>query len=372
MAETYAFDQQIMHRALELAMQGRVTAPPNPWVGCVIVNQNRIVGEGFHRAAGEPHAEMNALQKARGYTEGATVYVTLEPCSHFGRTPPCTKALIDAKVARVVIGIQDPDPKVQGKGIAQLRAAGIQVTHEVLPDIISKAMAPYLYHRHTGLSYCLAKGAVSIDGRVAAHDGTSQFITCEEALKDSHQLRAESQAIIVGAGTARFDHPQLTVRNVAVVPLNPPLRVVLDAQGKVFPPNPLFDTSLAPTLFITTSDCPKEIQDLWKKNGAEVAVVPKTQGQAGVDLKHALQNLGSRGILQVLIEGGSTVLGSFLEAKLIQRFSLYVGPRILGSGGIPLFLSDTIGTLSEAPRLTFLETKTCGNTVRIDYSFSNS
>lgn len=361
--------EKLMERALSLAINGRITAPPNPWVGCVIVNEHGIVGEGFHKAAGEPHAEINALRQAKGKTKGATVYVTLEPCSHFGRTPPCSKALIDAEVSHIIIGIQDPDPKVQGKGMEMLRAAGIHVTHGILADKISLALAPYLHHRRTGLSYCLAKGAVSIDGRIAAADGTSQWITSSEARLDSHYLRAESQAILVGAGTACVDRPRLTIRDIPIVNSTPPLRVVLDAKGRLSPPNPLLDISLAPTVIMTTESCPDEVQQMWKKHGAEVAIVPKSSTHVGVDLHAALKILGDRGILQVLVEGGGTLLGAFFEAKLIQRLVLYVGPRILGDAGTPLFHNKAITTLSEAPELQFLESKVCGNSVRMDYTF---
>lgn len=366
--ETVA-DQDIamMERALNLASRARVIAPPNPWVGCVIVKQGKIVGEGFTQKAGGAHAESIALQAANGQTEGATVYVTLEPCSHFGRTAPCANALIEAGVSRVVIGIQDPDEHVQGSGIARLRHAGIEVVEGVHSEAVKASLAPYLYHRMTGSPYCLLKGAASIDGRVAAQDGTSQWISSPEALADCHQIRAESQAILIGSGTACTDLPSLTVRNVPESPPIPPLRVVLDSHGKVLPKGPLFDTSLAPTLMITTENCQEKVRKDWKSSGVQIETVSAGENGIGVDLSQVLALLGKRGILQLMIEGGGKIHGGFLEAKLINRYVIYIGARILGSLGIPLFATETITTLLESPQLNLLSAKILGNTVRLDY-----
>lgn len=364
-----AEDEIFMKKALELSECARVRAPPNPWVGCVIADEGKIVGEGFTQKVGGPHAEVTALRQAQGRTRGATAYVTLEPCSHFGRTPPCVNALIDAGIKRLVMGIQDPDERVKGKGAAKLRAMGIQVTEGILADRISKSLAPYLYHRKTGLPYCLVKAAASIDGRVAAEDGTSQWISSSEARLDCHKLRAESQAILIGAGTARYDLPALTVRDVAEHPPSPPLRVVLDSSGTVLPKGPLFDTTLAPTLFITTSTCPEEVKENWQNHGVSVEIVSQAKNGIGVDIKEVLILLGKKGILQLLVEGGGKILGSFLESEFADRVVLYLGGRILGSRGIPLFATNTIGTMEESPELNLLETTTLGNTVRLDYNF---
>lgn len=367
MDNNHAQDMAMMNRALTLAKQARVIAPPNPWVGCVIINQGKIIGEGFTHIPGCAHAEVVALQQAKNQTKGATVYVTLEPCAHFGRTPPCVNALIEAGVARVVIGIQDPDKHVQGKGIAKLREAGIGITEGLLSKEISTSLAPYLHHRRTGLPYCVLKGAMSVDGRVAAQDGTSQWISSPEARLDCHQLRAESQAIIVGSRTAYIDQPTLTVQGVAQNPSHPPLRVILDTRGRVSPKGPLFDTSLAPTLIITTPSCPEKIKESWKTYGVQVEIVSRAANGIGVDLEQVLKLLGTRGILQVIIEGGGTILGAFLEANLVNHFSLYMGGLILGNRGIPLFATDAITTLKEAPQLTLLNAKVLGNSVRLDY-----
>ena len=372
MSHSLSQDEKLMQRALELSLKARVTAPPNPWVGCVILNEGEIVGEGFTQPPGKPHAEVVALEQAKTKTNKATVYVTLEPCSHFGRTPPCAKALIEAKVSRVVIGLQDPDANVRGQGIQQLRAAGIEVVTGICAHPIAQTLAPYLHHRRTGRPFCLAKGAISIDGRIAAKDHTSKWITSPEARREAHRHRAESQAIIVGAGTAMIDQPHLTVRDTDPMPLIPPLRVVLDAKGEVPAEGPLFDVTTASTLIVTTAECPELSVKTWQKLGVEVAFVSKAKSGFGVNLEETLDLLGKRNILQVLIEGGGTLLGAFLEAELIQHLSIDVGACILGNHGLPLFRTDMIDTLANGVKLTLLNTQTFGSTVRLNYSLTES
>lgn len=363
------YDFKMMERALDLSQHARLIAPPNPWVGCVIVKNGEIVGEGYTQPPGSAHAEVMALKQAGGRAKGATVYVTLEPCVHFGRTPPCVNALIQAEVSRVVVGICDPDSRVQGKGMEKLREAGIEVLQESHAEGIAASLAPYVHHRRTGRSFCLLKAAISVDGRVAAYDGTSQWITSSEARLDSLQLRAESQAILIGAGTACADNPLLTVRDVQQLPLRPPLRVVLDSSGRVPATGPLFDVSLAPTMMITTGRCPESVKNAWKERGVDVEVVSQDPNHFGVDLAEVLHLLGQKGVLQVMVEGGSKILGAFLDANLAQRLILYVGPCVLGSLGRPLFPSESIKTLKEAPQLTLMGTKTLGGSVRLDYGW---
>lgn len=343
-----------MERAIALGELGRITAPPNPWVGCVIEKEGRIVGEGYHQRAGEPHAEVIALRQAGSEAFGATVYSTLEPCCHFGRTPPCVNALIEAKVAHVVFAVHDPDTRVAGKGVQALKAAGIQVT-QALEEPAKKSLEPYLHHRLTGRPFCLAKAAISLDGRTAAKDSSSQWITSEAARRDSHRLRAESGAIIIGSGTARHDSPRLTVRD------HSPLRVVLNSKGDLPHDAPLFDQSLGKTLLfsIKATDHPCEV--------IQVGSSPD-----GVDLMEVLNILGKRGVLQVMVEGGATLLGSLLKASLIDRLVLYVGPCILGEAGKPLFQGVNIPNIGSAPRLNLLETTRLDDCVRLSYNFKES
>lgn len=362
------FDEQMMLRAIEYGEHGRVTAPPNPWVGCVIAKEGQVIGEGFHRAAGEPHAEVNALKSIADPT-GTTAYVTLEPCSHFGRTPPCVEALIKARMARVVVALEDPDPRVSGTGIKRLREAGIEVVTGVCSSQAFASLQPYLHQRKTGRAFCVLKAAESIDGRTAAADQTSQWITGVDARQNVQKLRAESQAILIGAGTALADNPQLTVRDTFPLPTHPPLRVLLDATGKVKESIKLFDTFLAPTLIVTSALCPPRIQKEWINHGAEVVTAPLSPITNGIDLDAVLQILGQRGILQVLVEGGATVSGSFLKQGLVDRLVIYIGPRLLGETGLPLFKNFTVDTMANAPTLKLVQSMVLGDSVRIDYSF---
>lgn len=361
-------DEVMMERALKLSLKARLISPPNPWVGCVIVKDGHIIGEGHTQPPGQAHAEVMALRQAKDNAAGATVYATLEPCSHFGKTPPCTKALIEAKVARVVIGLVDPDDNVSGKGIHQLKAAGIEVVTGVCADAITRALEPYLYHRKTGRPFCVGKTAVSIDGRIAAQDKTSQWISSPEARQEAQRYRAESQAILVGAGTACADKPRLTVRDQQQMPMKPPLRVVLDSKGRVPAEGPLFDTKETPTLIVTTEECPKDVRKRWLEHNVEVAIVSKGANGTGVNLEETLDLLGKRGVLQILIEGGGIVLGSFFEMGLIQRFHLFVGPVVLGNHGLPAVSTDAITTLSEGFKLRLLGVEVFGDTVCINYT----
>ncbi|MDP1836271.1 MAG: bifunctional diaminohydroxyphosphoribosylaminopyrimidine deaminase/5-amino-6-(5-phosphoribosylamino)uracil reductase RibD [Chlamydiales bacterium] len=335
---------QFMQRAIELSAQARYHAPPNPWVGCVLVRDNQVVGEGFTQPPGSDHAEIQALKKAGELARGATAYVTLEPCSHFGRTPPCTHALIRAGVSKVFASIEDPDTKVKGKGLAELRCAGIDVEAGLLSDQVTKSLTPYLHHRSTGLPYCVVKAAITADGRMAAQDGSSQWITCEAARADAHRLRAQSQAIVIGSGTAIKDSPSLTVRHFDAIGIKQPLRVVLDTKSRLERKGSLFDET-APTWIVTQNDC---------------------GGENGIDLLSLLQQLGQKGVVQVLVEGGPKLLTSFWRENLINQLSLYIGPRLLGNTGKPLF-DLCFPNIASAPQMRLIDTQMLGSSVRLDY-----
>ena len=278
-----------MRAAIEAAAAVRTTTSPNPWVGAVVVDDAGIIARGATQPPGGQHAEREALRLAGPAAAGATLVTTLEPCNHTGRTPPCTEAIIAAGIRRVVIGIEDPDPLVGGQGISALRAAGIDVTVGVEADAVTAQLTPYLTHRRTGRPYVVLKLAATADGRTAAPDGTSRWITGEAARADAHRLRAESDAVLVGAGTVRADDPALTVRHVSG---RDPLRVVL---GK------------APA-------------------GAQVHPCLELSG----DLGAVLDELGGRGVLQVLVEGGATVAHAFHAAGLVDRYVVYLAPAVFG------------------------------------------
>lgn len=353
-----------MQLAMALAEKARLHAPPNPWVGCVIVNHGEIVGRGFTQPPGQAHAEVGALLQAGERAKGATLYSTLEPCSHTGRTPPCTQALIKAGISKVYYGIQDPDLKVKGKGVRQLEEVGIQVFGGIGEEEIQRSLVSYLYQRQTGLPYTILKSALSVDGSLAAQDGTSQWISCPQARQDAHLYRAKSQAIVIGSGTALKDSPQLTVRHPSYASSYQPLRVLLDSQGRVPASGPLFDRQIASTLVVTTSEGAMRKQKEWESAGAEVSIVNRSS--TGLNLEETWQLLGKRMILQVLVESGATLSTALLKTSLVNRLVLYMAPLLLGSSGMPFFQSS-VTTLKEAQRLTLQEVKKIGECVRIEY-----
>jgi diaminohydroxyphosphoribosylaminopyrimidine deaminase/5-amino-6-(5-phosphoribosylamino)uracil reductase len=320
-----------MARAVALAGSVRGITSPNPWVGAVLVTGSGRAFEGVTSPPGGPHAEVAALGLARaagGDVRGATLYSTLEPCSHHGRTPPCVDAIVEAGVARVVIGIADPDPQVAGQGVAALEAAGIDVTVGVHAEGVEEQLAPYLKHRRTGRPWVVLKLAATADGRTAAADGSSRWITGPDARNDVHRLRACSDAVLVGAGTVRRDDPELTVRLDPPVDRQP-LRVVL---GKVPP-----DARVRPALEL-----------------------------AG-DLGDVLDGLGARGVLQLLVEGGAHVAHDFHAAGLVDRYVFYVAPAIAGGDGAsPMFAGPGAGTLSQFWRGRFVSAERLGADLRLE------
>jgi diaminohydroxyphosphoribosylaminopyrimidine deaminase/5-amino-6-(5-phosphoribosylamino)uracil reductase len=356
-----------MSRAVTVGERGRRTAAPNPWVGCVIVRDGGVVAEGFHARRGEPHAEAEALAAAGNAARGATAYVTLEPCAHHGRTPPCADALLEAGITRVVVALEDPDPKVRGRGIARLRERGVAVAVGVGATEAGESLAPYLHHRRTGRAFALLKTATSLDGRVTAADGTSRWVTGEAARADVHALRAESQAVVVGSGTALADRPTLTARLEGANPVaRQPLRVLLDARGRVPAAGPLFDATLASTLVFTTDLATDESVDAWRSSGAKVEVLPAgTTG--GVDLVAALALLGSEGVLQAMFEGGPTVHGALVSAGLADRVVAYVAGVVLGPDGVAALAGAFPAALTDAPRFRLLDARPLGDDVRLEY-----
>jgi diaminohydroxyphosphoribosylaminopyrimidine deaminase/5-amino-6-(5-phosphoribosylamino)uracil reductase len=359
-------DDEVMRRAEILAASARSRTAPNPWVGCILVRDDEVVGEGATHPPGGPHAEVEALRAAGDRARGATAYVTLEPCAHHGQTPPCTDALLAAGVARVVVALEDPDPRVSGRGIAALRDRGVTVDVGVGAASARAGLLPYLVHRREGRSLVLLKTAMTVDARVAAPDGTSRWITGEEARRDVQATRAQSQAIVVGAGTALADSPSLTVRD-GEPPTAPPLRVVLDARGRVPAAGPLFDTRLAPTAVITTGAAPDETVAAWLAAGAKVfTVAPSTTG-VGVDLRAALATLGGLGVLQAMVEGGPQLAGALLDAGLVDRVVAYVAPSLLGPTAAAAFPIAPVPTLADARRFSLVDVTRLGDDVRLTY-----
>jgi diaminohydroxyphosphoribosylaminopyrimidine deaminase/5-amino-6-(5-phosphoribosylamino)uracil reductase len=325
MTDAHDRDLAFMAVALAAGRSVRSMTSPNPWVGCVIVASDGRTFEGATSPPGGLHAEAGALALAGDAARGATAYVTLEPCSHWGRTPPCVDGLIAAGVTHVVVGVVDPDPNVQGSGIAKLREAGITVKVGVLESAVRESLAPYLKHRETGRPWVVLKLAATLDGKIAAPGGDSNWITGSEARADVHRLRAESDAILVGAGTVRTDNPRLTVRDAVG---SDPLRIVLGA--------------VAP--------------------GA--AVLPALE-RAG-DLDAILVELGARGVLQVLVEGGARVARSFHEGRLVDRYVFYYAPALFGGDdALGMFSGPGARSMAELWRGRFVGVTPLGPDLRL-------
>lgn len=328
-----------MERALELA-RGPAFASPNPRVGAVVVRDGVVIGEGAHEGPGTPHAEAVALDGVDA--RGATVYVTLEPCNHQGRTPPCAPALVDAGVARVVAAIEDPDARVGGSGFGVLQAAGVVVDVGIGRAEAERLNRAYLHHRRTGRAFVSLKLALTLDGRMTASDGSSQWITGPDARSVVHARRLECDAVMVGAGTVLADDPKLTVRDVPAP--RQPLRAIVDARGRV----PRDAAALGEgSVVATTASCPHEVQIGWKETGAEVLVLPETD--RGVDLAALLDALGDRGVVEVLCEGGPELASSLVRDGLAGRLELHYGPVLTGGGAS---LAD-LGVASMAEALSF-------------------
>jgi diaminohydroxyphosphoribosylaminopyrimidine deaminase/5-amino-6-(5-phosphoribosylamino)uracil reductase len=346
-------DGYFMRRALQLAARPPFTSP-NPRVGAVLVRDGRILAEAVHEGPGTPHAEVLALEGRDG--SGATLYVNLEPCVHHGRTPPCTPLLISSRVARVVVAHEDPDERVAGKGIEQLRAAGIDVKVGVLEDEARALNVAYVHQRRTGRSFVTVKLALSIDGRLAAPDGTSEWITGDKARREVHTRRRGVDAVMVGAGTVLADDPQLTVR---VVPTTrQPARIVVDARGRMEPTAAVFGDG--EVVVATTDASAHERQVAWKEAGADVLVLSGADGE--VDLKELLTRTGDRGWLEIYCEGGAKLATSLLRSDLVNRLEIHHGPLLLGEGG-PSLGDLGVGTMAEAQRWRTLDSYRLGDDV---------
>ncbi len=378
---------RFMSRALELARLGEGAVAPNPMVGCVLVQENRIVGEGYHRNHGGPHAEIEALAAAGDLAFGATAYVTLEPCSHFGKTPPCTSALIAAGIGKVVLAMHDPNPQVNGKGIEQLRKAGIEVIEAVLEDQARELNVKYLTRIEKKRPWVLAKWAMTLDGKIASRTGSSQWVSSEGSREIVHELRAKMDAILIGSGTARWDDPSLTVRldekkvskkirggpaeSPEKSPPKTPLRIVLDSSASIAPESRLVRTAReAPVLLGVGPDASLENIQRLREAGCEVLVLPgriKKEPQREIDrirsrdfrpgplrrhrqpsisrreevfsqaeqvyrerLVFLLAELARRGITDLMLEGGGELLGSFLDARMIDEVHVFLAPKLIG------------------------------------------
>lgn len=360
-------DELYMARALELARRGRFTTMPNPNVGCVIVRDGEVVGEGWHQRAGEPHAEVHALRMAGEKARGATAYVTLEPCSHHGRTPPCCDALIAAGVTRVVAAMQDPNPQVAGRGLHRLHQAGIEVSHGLMMPEAEALNRGFLKRMRTGFPWIQLKLGASLDGRTAMASGESQWITSPAARRDVQRLRAQSAAILSSSATVLADDPSLTVRwselnaeSQALLDeqqLRQPVRVIIDSQNRVTPQHRLIEQPGETWLMRHQPD-----QQSWPADVTQIAVPLREQQ---LDLVAMMMLLGQRQINSVWVEAGATLAGALLQAGLVDELMVYLAPKLLGHEGRGLCQLPGLSQLADAPAFRFSDVRQVGDDLRL-------
>lgn len=348
-------DERFMGRALALARKGMGRTSPNPMVGCVIVRDGVIVGEGWHRRAGGPHAEVEALRMAGGNARGGDLFVTLEPCSHHGRTPPCCEAIVEAGIRRVVAAVIDPNPLVSGRGVAYLREHGVETVVGVMEEEARFLNWVFFRRMTSGLPQVILKSAATLDGFVAASTGDSRWITGEAARLRAHRLRGRSDAVMVGVGTVIADDPLLTCR----LPRGRnPMRVVVDSNLRTPVDSQLVRTaSMIPTLVAAATPDPERLEAL-QDAGMEVGLFPGPGGK--VDLRALLIHLGGRDVASVLVEGGPRLAGALLAERLVDRIAFFYAPKILGKTGIPMLAGPPSNRIDEALRVEGLSVTRVG------------
>lgn len=353
-----AADREFMGRALQLARRGLYTTTPNPRVGCVVVKDGTVVGEGWHEKAGLPHAEALALAHAGDRARGATLYLNLEPCSHHGRTPPCADAVIRAGAARVVAAMQDPNPQVAGAGFAKLRHAGIRVEHGLLEDEARELNIGFVSRMTRGRPWVRMKIAASLDGRTALANGKSQWITGEAARRDGHAWRARACAVLTGIGTVKDDDPRLTVRDVETP--RQPLKVLIDSRLEVDPGARLFEDG---KVLVIAAREDEDRANALRTRGAEVIAIPNAQGKT--ELMSVMRELGGRGINEVHVEAGTRLNGSLLREGCVDELLVYFAPSVIGESGRGMFALPELTSLDERIGLELSSVERIGEDVRI-------
>ncbi len=357
-----AMDSQWMARALQLAERGLYTTSPNPCVGCVLVKDGEIVGEGWHERAGEPHAEIHALRMAGETARGATAYVTLEPCSHEGRTPPCADALIKAGVARVVTAVQDPNPQVSGQGLQKLRSAGMEVECGLMETAAHELNIGFFSRMTRSTPWVRSKIAASLDGRTALANGASQWITDADARRDVQHWRARSSAVLTGIGTILGDDARLNVRDIEGT--HQPMRVIADSHLRLPPMARILDrnTTGGEVLVYTATHDAEKITQL-EQAGARIIVLPDMNGR--VDLGAMLCDLATRGCNEVLVEGGAKLNGALLKAGLVDELLLYLAPQLLGDLAHGMASLGELTSLDQRIELEWRDLRHIGTDLRI-------
>jgi diaminohydroxyphosphoribosylaminopyrimidine deaminase/5-amino-6-(5-phosphoribosylamino)uracil reductase len=352
-------DIKHMKRALTLARKGIGKTAPNPAVGCVIVNNGVVVGEGWHRKAGTPHAEVLALQMAGDAARGADAYVTLEPCCHTGKTPPCSTALVKAGVKRVIAGMLDPNPKVSGGGMAALKKAGIETTCGILEQECRTLIRPFIKHVTTGMPFVTYKCAMTLDGNIATITGESRWISCEESRTYVHRMRSRMDSIMVGVDTVIADNPQLTVRHVRG---KDPLRVIVDTRLRTPESVTVLNVKNSAKTIIATCESNPRVHLRYLNQGVTILVCEEFDGR--VSITDLLLKLGKLGIQSILLEGGSRLAGDMLQHGLIDELVFFMAPKIVGNNGFaPFTLMGGVTSMSEAIRLEFTDVHRIGTDI---------
>lgn len=348
-------DAHYMRLALRLGRRGAGRTSPNPPVGAVVVRGGKIVGRGYHRRAGAPHAEAVALAQARDKARGATLYVTLEPCAHHGRTPPCTRAIVAAGIREVVVGTRDPNPRVVGGGLERLRRAGLSVRTGVLQEECEALIAAFRKHVTLGLPFVTVKLAASLDGRIATATGDARWISGPDSRTLVHRLRNQHDAVLVGAETVRRDDPELTCRLRGG---RSPLRVILDGRLRISPTSRVVRDGKAPTLVICGARASAARRRQIQARGAEVLTLPENRGR--IPLRRVMQELGRRGIMSVLVEGGADVAAAVLKAGVADCLHLFYAPKIIGGDGRPMLGPLGVRRLRHALRVDAVQLRRIG------------
>jgi diaminohydroxyphosphoribosylaminopyrimidine deaminase/5-amino-6-(5-phosphoribosylamino)uracil reductase len=350
-----------MKLALALARKGEGLTRPNPPVGAVVVKNNRLVGTGFHQRAGKDHAEIIALEKAGARARNAALYVTLEPCSTYGRTPPCVKTILKSGIRKVIISVPDPNPLHRGRGILILKKAGIKIVENICYAEGQKLIEPFKKWINSGKPYVSLKMAMSYDGKIADYQGKSRWVTGQEARAFVHNMRRRADAILVGAGTVLADNPSLLPKPALG---RQPYRVILDAKGRVRPEARILrDVASQQTIMATTSQCPERYRQKWRKHGAQVWLLPSKRGQ--VSIPALMNKIGQTGLLHVLCEGGAEVAASLIRAGMVDDFIFFVAPCLLGGKNTPSAIGGKGWKLGKAPRLCFTEWRQIGKDILV-------